>query len=180
MMLCGHWANSTNNSMLRTQTRNLTAILLTLALKLLLVSSTFAATLEWDANPEANVIGYRVYYGAHSRLYGYVVDVGNVTQYVATNLFAPTTYFAITAYDSDGLESDYSAEVFYSLVPVAKAMTAFGLEVSPEEEWPGPFVVYATDDLNLAFNLLGVYASKQITLDRTGPQRFFQVYRHTQ
>ncbi len=73
-----------------------------------------AATLEWDPNPETNVIGYRVYVGRVSRLYDSVLDMGNqITAQVPTS--PGTTYFAVTAYDSDGLESDYSEEVFYTV-----------------------------------------------------------------
>jgi VCBS repeat-containing protein len=73
-----------------------------------------AATLEWDRNPETNVIGYRVYVGRVSRLYDSVLDIGDQSStQVPTS--PGTTYFAVTAYDSDGLESDYSEEVFYTL-----------------------------------------------------------------
>ncbi|HEY0548458.1 MAG TPA: Ig-like domain-containing protein [Verrucomicrobiae bacterium] len=82
-----------------------------------------AATLEWDRNPEINVIGYRVYVGRVSRLYDSVLDIGN-----QTSAPVPTspgkTYFAVTAYDSDGLESDYSEEIFYTLPGVNTAPSA--------------------------------------------------------
>jgi hypothetical protein len=81
---------------------------------LLFAVFTVAATLEWDRNPETNVIGYRVFTGSVSRAYGPPMDVGNVTK-VAVLTGIGTTYFAVTAYDSDGLESDYSEEVFYTL-----------------------------------------------------------------
>ncbi len=93
----------------------------------LCVSSYFsqAATLEWDRNPETNVIGYRVYVGRVSRLYDSVLDIGNqiITQ-VPTS--PGTTYFAVTAYDSDGLESDFSEEVFYTMAGANRPPTAFG------------------------------------------------------
>lgn len=70
------------------------------------------AWLEWDRNPETNVVGYNVYTGAVSRVYGPAINMGNVTT-ASVSTHAGMTYFAVTAYDSDGLESDYSAEVFY-------------------------------------------------------------------
>ena len=73
-----------------------------------------AATLEWDRNPETNVIGYRVYVGRVARLYDSVLDIGNQIS-TQVPVSPGTTYFAVTAYDSDGLESDYSEEVFYTL-----------------------------------------------------------------
>jgi hypothetical protein len=69
-------------------------------------------TLAWDANTEADLGGYKVYYGTASQSYDWFVDVGNVTQTTITNLTAGTAYyFAATAYDDAGLESAYSSEV---------------------------------------------------------------------
>ncbi len=73
---------------------------------------SYAVTLEWDRNPETNVIGYRVYVGRLSRAYDSVLDIGNqATAEIPTT--PGTSYFAVTAYDSDGLESDFSVEVSY-------------------------------------------------------------------
>ena len=70
-------------------------------------------TLEWDRNPETNVTGYRVYAGRQSRVYDSVLDVTNQT--VAT-IAAPAgkSFYAVTAYNIDGLESDFSDEVSYT------------------------------------------------------------------
>ena len=71
--------------------------------------------LEWDANTETNVVGYRVYAGGSSRVYESVFDVGNVT--VRTNDFPIGQHFvAVTAYDTDGLESEFSDEVALEIV----------------------------------------------------------------
>lgn len=71
-----------------------------------------AVTLSWDFNTETNVIGYRVYIGSFSRIYDSSIDVGNINSVVLPTKL-DTTYYAVTAYDSLGLESDYSEEVFY-------------------------------------------------------------------
>jgi len=61
------------------------------------------ATLQWDANHESDLAGYRVYQGTTSGSYGPAIDVGNTTLYTAQNLQAGLTYyFAATAYDSSG------------------------------------------------------------------------------
>ena len=71
-------------------------------------------TLAWDANPEATVVGYRLYRGMESGLYSEFVDVGNLIEYRVEDLEMGTTYyFAVTAYDTRGVESDYSDEVSY-------------------------------------------------------------------
>lgn len=78
-------------------------------------ASAVVAVLEWDRNSEPNVAGYRVYAGAASRSYSMVKDVGNVT--AQTNDFAlGVHYLAVTAYDTDGLESEFSEELALAIV----------------------------------------------------------------
>lgn len=70
------------------------------------------AILEWDRNPETNVVAYRVYWGPASRAYNNVLTVTNITATVSNSMMAPgTNYFAVTAVDDGGLESDFSDEV---------------------------------------------------------------------
>ena len=71
-------------------------------------------TLAWDANPESDIAGYKVYSGTNSRVYSTVVDVGNRTTVTLSNLSSGRTYFlALTAYDTTALESDFSQEITY-------------------------------------------------------------------
>jgi fibronectin type 3 domain-containing protein len=78
-----------------------------------------SATLSWDApqtyvdgRPLGDALGgFKVYYGTSSRNYTHVVDVGKATTYKVTGLSPATYYFAVTAYDRSGNESDYSNEV---------------------------------------------------------------------
>lgn len=73
-------------------------------------------TLAWNANSEPSVAGYRVYYGTASRVYSAVIDVGNWTSCVISGLQEGITYFfTATAYDSEGSESSYAAEVSYTV-----------------------------------------------------------------
>ena len=86
----------------------------TLALFLLLAASVPAVVVEWHANPEPNVAGYRVYVGTESRIYTQVFDVTTTNCFIAnSNLVLGTNYFAVTAYDTDGLESEFSEEVYW-------------------------------------------------------------------
>jgi hypothetical protein len=74
--------------------------------------------LAWDPNPETNLGGYKFYYGVASRTYFNVQNVGNTTSGSASNLLPGITYyFAITAYNNLGAESDFSEEIVYT-VPV--------------------------------------------------------------
>ncbi|GAU08921.1 fibronectin type III domain-containing protein [Desulfoplanes formicivorans] len=75
-----------------------------------------AVTISWNANSDKNLNGYRVHYGTKSRDYQYIEDVGNITRYVTDDLQEGETYFfAATAYDLYGNESDYSQEVSYTV-----------------------------------------------------------------
>lgn len=65
---------------------------------------------------EADLAGYRVYFGVSPRAYqqtrGGGLNAGAVAQLKVTGLKSGTTYyFAVTAYDRAGNESAYSSEV---------------------------------------------------------------------
>ena len=69
-------------------------------------------SLAWDANTEADLSGYKVYYGTTSETYGTPIDAGNVTTYTLTGLASGQTYYvAVTAYNTTNNESGYSNEV---------------------------------------------------------------------
>lgn len=86
------------------------------------------ATLTWTApktNADGTVLtdlaGYKIYYGTISGNYTEVKDVGipscsttgdnRECSYTLEDLSPGTWYFAVTAYDTSGNESDYSNEV---------------------------------------------------------------------
>ena len=91
-------------------------------------------TLAWDAETGSSVVGYKVYYGTASRSYQFNIDVGNNTTSAVSNLQTGTTYyFAVTAYNTTGEESGYSAEVSYAattcqytLSPTSQSIDASG------------------------------------------------------
>ena len=77
-------------------------------------------TLAWDTNLEPDVAGYILYYGTQSRYYDYDVDVGDITSITISGLAEDVTYyFSVTAYDVEGNESNFSAEITYpNAVPI--------------------------------------------------------------
>jgi hypothetical protein len=90
-----------------------------IAATLFSTATAFSAqvTLAWDPNTETNLTGYKLYYGFESGNYTHTIDVGNQTSYSISDLESNVVhYFAATAYDSSGNESDFSEEVSY-LVP---------------------------------------------------------------
>jgi hypothetical protein len=73
-------------------------------------------TLAWDPSPGTNIAGYNIYYGGATRDYTNTITVLNTNEVQVTNLVSGTTYFfAATAFDFQGLESDYSDEVSTAL-----------------------------------------------------------------
>ncbi len=71
-----------------------------------------AATLTLAWNPSANATGYILYYGTRAGTYVTQVDVGAMTSVAVAGLADGSTYyFAVTAYDSTGLQSPFSTEV---------------------------------------------------------------------
>lgn len=74
-----------------------------------------SVTLAWDPDPGPGIAGYRIHSGTKSRVYTQVIEVGNATSALVSNLVKGKTYFfAITAYNTDGLESAPSNEVSYA------------------------------------------------------------------
>ncbi|HMJ67054.1 MAG TPA: fibronectin type III domain-containing protein [Candidatus Binatia bacterium] len=70
--------------------------------------------LAWEASSDETVIGYKLYYGIESGSYSNSLDVGRELECTLHDLPEETTfYFAVTAYNNFGLESDFSTEVSY-------------------------------------------------------------------
>lgn len=83
-----------------------------------------SATLSWsppetrvDGSPLTNLAGYKIDYGRMSGVYDYQIDVNNpgVLTYVVESLVSGEWYFAVAAYDSDGLQSDRSNEALRTI-----------------------------------------------------------------
>jgi hypothetical protein len=73
-----------------------------------------SVTLVWDPNGEPDISGYRLYYGKASATYESFIDVGNQTTYNFSDLEdGKAHYFAVTAYDILGHESEFSSELRY-------------------------------------------------------------------
>jgi predicted phage tail protein len=68
-------------------------------------------SLAWDASISENIAGYKVYVGTATRTYTAPITVGNQTTYTVEGLKPGTFYFAVTAFNAAGDESDFSNEV---------------------------------------------------------------------
>ncbi len=87
-----------------------------------IVTAAYAGqvTLGWEPNTEPDLAGYKIYDGISSGNYTQIKDVKDKTaaSCIITGLIeGQTYYFAATAYNTSGLESNYSAEVFCTINP---------------------------------------------------------------
>ncbi len=81
-------------------------------------------SLTWDPSGDPDAAGYKIHYSTQSGNYLWVVDAGSGTSCTLPNLTVGSTYyFAATAYDSNGYESDYSNEVSYTVPPGASSLS---------------------------------------------------------
>lgn len=81
------------------------------------------ASFTWLPNTEADLAGYKIHYGPGTRNYTDVVDVGmpdpidGRIHFTIDPVPDGETFFAATAYDSKGNESDYSDELSFDPPP---------------------------------------------------------------
>jgi hypothetical protein len=80
-----------------------------------LANAASSVTLAWNTSSSTNVTGYNLHYGTASQSYNKTIDVGNATNTTISGLIDGTTYFfAATAYNAAGTESDFSNEATYT------------------------------------------------------------------
>lgn len=78
-----------------------------------LLAGTAALTLMWNPNQEPDLQGYNVYRGTQSGQYQMIATTTD-TSYVDSVDSGNVYYYAITAFDTAGNESDYSNEVSWN------------------------------------------------------------------
>jgi hypothetical protein len=93
----------------------LSVALMTFNVHALQVSLSWTApTTNQDGTSLNDLAGYKVYYGLATRSYDVAVDTGLSTSAVLSGLQdGRTYYFAVTAYDTSGNQSAFSAEIAY-------------------------------------------------------------------
>ena len=118
----------------RLRTVLLAALLIPLYSPLLFAGEVLLAwtppTTNVDGSPLNDLAGFMIYYGAYPGNYTRSIDLPDpgATNYTVTNLTDGGTYFfAVTAYDTSGNESDYSNEVGKT--------ASIGGSVTYTEEW---------------------------------------------
>ncbi|MGE0472755.1 MAG: hypothetical protein AB7P17_03885, partial [Nitrospirales bacterium] len=86
------------------------------------------ASLQWAANTEPDLAGYKVYHGTAPGVYGASLDVGKATTYQFPNLESNKVhYFSVTAYDTSGNESSPAPEVSKAITEPTKMVLSVSL-----------------------------------------------------
>ncbi len=107
------------------------------------VFASFAVTLAWDANPETDLVGYKLSYGTASGTYTNVISTGLVTEISVPNLVEGTTYyFAVAAVNAAGAQSLNSNEVSYSFTTSGTVVPPTVVTTSPT----GKTVIYVDSE----------------------------------
>jgi hypothetical protein len=125
-------------------------------------------TLSWDApttnadgTPLTDLAGYKIYYGTSSHTYSTAINVGNLREYKIADLITEVTfYFAVTAYDMSGNESEYSNEV---------NITKCWLTISKEGAGVGIITSYP-EGINCGYDCKGVYKEGSVIILMVNPE----------
>jgi len=131
--------------------RNLRVALAFGCLTFLVQNPALSANVSLAWNASSGVTGYKVYYGGASRAYTNSVNAGSSTTAVVSGLIAGRTYyFGATAVGTNGIESDFSNEISYT-VPGG------GGNLSPTINPIGDITIYENAGLQIV-NFTGVSA----------------------
>ena len=108
-------------------------------------------TLAWDRNPETNIAGYKLKCETASATTGRTIDsqivyIGNDTTTTVSNLNYSTTYlFTVTAYNTDGLESQPSNQVSHKTPPLGAQRLTVENGSGSDSYTPGTKVTVTAD-----------------------------------
>lgn len=127
--------------------------------------ATNQVSLTWSPSPGSNVAGYNIYYGFASRVYTNKLDAGPVTNFTVGNLSDDRHYFAATAYNILGVESDFSEEVFWPPFPLTNVIVSVSAQsaAAPSGPWldvPGSNFFTATNPPDQKFWRLKITSTR--------------------
>lgn len=120
------------------------------------LSPGIPVTLAWDKSPDTNAVSYRIYWGVSAGLYTNSIAVGTNLTATITNLTAGVKYFfAATAANSLGVQSDFSSEALWTATATSATveLVVFGQHadnpVGPWTNFPQP--IYRGPPTNMQF-----------------------------
>jgi hypothetical protein len=130
------------------------------------------AVLNWNANTESDLAGYKIYYGLTPRTGnhpagGYTngpIDVGNVLSYNTNPLeMDQKYYFSVVAVDTSGNVSDFSTEVSKTILGGDIIKDEYNkVDISDYAE----FIKYfGSNDCNNYANIVGLVSPCEVNID---------------
>ena len=92
-----------------------------LLLSLVAAITASAASITWDPNTEPDIAGYRIYTGSFTRNYTNILTIPSGPNIRITNEIAINgiQFVAVTAFNTSGLEGDFSNEISITSRPSA-------------------------------------------------------------
>jgi hypothetical protein len=118
--------------------------------------------LSWYPSPSPLVAGYRIHRGVASGAYTYTTNAGTNLVLSVPLVPACTNYFAATAYDTNGLESDYSNELLVPSGALAPPALRSRMLVSVYFDWSTNGTAWVTGSVPAHAILSGVPPSAMI------------------
>ena len=128
-------------------------------------------TLAWDASPSPDVVGYRLHFGTNSGSYGYVASVGLVRTQTVVVPHTGRWFFAATAVDANGVESDFSNQVQWEAKPIAPVVQSESwVRLTPVIERSTNLVEWTTFEGEAtwiaATNAMEFFATRRLLIER--------------
>ena len=132
--------------------------------------ATSKVTLAWDPSP-GTIAGYRVYQGIAPLNYTAVANTKTASATMSNLVIGVTYYFAVSAYDSAGLESALSSEISYT-VPPPPVRLKIRLNGQQVPVLFGSGVAGYTYDLLLSTDLINWSVYTNVVMDADGAFSF--------
>ena len=129
--------------------------------------------LEWNPSPDTEnevVSGYNIHYGIQSGTYDNIIPAGDFTNATALGLLGGVTYyFAATAVDDQGVESDFSPELAYAPPLVMDLRFAFDHPVTNVVLQASPDLIHWQDLGTIPTN-----GTWRVKVDTNRPVNFYR------
>jgi hypothetical protein len=116
------------------------------------LAHSYELAITWDSVDDYDIAGYMLYYGTSSRDYTWIIDAGNKVSATIPGLQpGPTYYFAVTAYDIENNESDFSKEISYG-ISETEINDAIIVSLSVYPETLNSYVYFRSQALDNTYN----------------------------
>ena len=146
-------------------------ILTILILGWALIAPAQRVKLAWDASPSPGVAGYRIHFGTNAGNYSFVTNVGLVRTQTVVLPHTGRWFFAATAVDVNGMESQFSNQVQWEAKPIAPVVQSeTWVRLTPVIERSTNLVTWRSIEGEAtwiaATNQMEFFATRQLLIER--------------